>query len=459
MRFPVARNPLAAYSLAILCAAGMVYYTLVLYIPKVLEVRAAKGLGNGYAFADDAYPVWLTSRESMLHHREPYSPEMTRQIQIGLFGRPLDARNPLDPPPGYRAFAYPAFVDVLFWPLAYVPFPLVRVILAALFPLMTAAGVLFWLKAMRFRPSPAAVAILILLTLCSYQILEALFAEQVGLVVGLAMAAAMAALATRRYMAAGTLLALTTIKPQMVVLLIFCLLLWSFGQWRERRRFVQAFVATQLLLCASAFLLWPHWVTDWLAVLLDYRHYSTPALTSDLLGPQLGPMFGPALAALLIAVGVAAAWRVRGCSPASSEFWLVISLVLAVTVVTIMPGHAFYDQIVLLPEVILVMRFRRSLASAKNVIRWLLAIAAAALFWQWIAALALIALRPLISPDRFYSVPVFALPVRLVGIFPFALWALLGVMLRHTLHGSLVLDPCVESAAESATESGAKTSA
>jgi hypothetical protein len=448
VRFPAARNPLAAYFLAFLCAAGMMYYTLVLYIPKVLEVRAANGLGNGYAFADDAYPVWLTSRESLLHHREPYSPEMTREIQIGLFGRPLDAHNPLDPPPGYRAFAYPAFVDVLFWPLVYVPFPILRVILAALFPLMTAAGVLFWLKAMRFRPNPATVAILILLTLCSYQMLEALFAEQLGLVVGLALAAAMAALAAGRYMAAGTLLALTTIKPQMVILLIFCLLLWSLGQWRERRRVVQSFAATQLLLCASAFFLWPHWLTDWLAVLWDYRHYSTPALTSDLLGPQFGPMFGPALAVLLIALGVAAAWRVRGCSPASSEFWLMVSLVLAITVVSIMPGHAFYDQIVLLPGIILVMRFRRSLASSKNVIRWLLAIAAAALFWQWIAALALIAVRPLISHDRFYSVPVFALPIRLVGIFPFALLALLGVMMRHTFRGSLELNTCVESAPE-----------
>jgi len=46
----------------------------------------------------------FTSREGLLHHRNPYAPEMTRQIQMGLFGRPLDTRNPVAPF-DYRAFS------------------------------------------------------------------------------------------------------------------------------------------------------------------------------------------------------------------------------------------------------------------------------------------------------------------------------------------------------------------
>jgi hypothetical protein len=448
LRSHLARHPLAALFIAIVCAAGMVYYHLFLLIPKVLEAHASKSLNNGYFFADDFYPVWLTSRESLLHHREPYSPEMTRDIQSGLFGRPLDVLNPFDPPTGYRAFAYPAFVDIIFWPLAYLPFPTVRVLLAVLFPILIAGGILLWMRVIHFRAGPGPVAILVLLTLCSYPILEALFAEQLGLVVGFLLAASMAALAADRYVTAGTLLALTTIKPQVVVLLIFALLLWSLARWRDRRPLVGAFSVTLGVLCCSAFVVWPHWMEHWLHVLFDYRHYSTPRLTSYLLGPRVGPVLGPALTVVLIGVSVVVAWRVRTYPPASSEFCLAICLILAIEVVTLMPGHAVYDHVVLLPGIILVLRFWPCLASSQGTTRWLLVITMAALFWQWAAALVLIASRPLILPERFYSTRVFALPIRMAGPFPFILLALLAVVMRRVVRGSLKLDACDECAEE-----------
>src|ERR1700719_4419471 len=104
------------FLLSVVCAAGMAYYHLCLFVPRAMEVRAVQGFGNGYSFGADFYPIWLTSREALLHHRDPYSPEITRQIQIGLFGRALDAGNPVASP-NYRTFSYPAFADLLFWPL------------------------------------------------------------------------------------------------------------------------------------------------------------------------------------------------------------------------------------------------------------------------------------------------------------------------------------------------------
>src|ERR1700686_3163224 len=123
--------------LSAVCAAGMAYYHFCLFVPRAMEVRAAQGFGNGYSFGADFYPIWLTAREALLHHRQPYSPEMTRQIQIGLFGRSLDRSNPAAPL-DYRAFAYPAFVDLLFWPLALLPFSVVRVGLAVILAVATA---------------------------------------------------------------------------------------------------------------------------------------------------------------------------------------------------------------------------------------------------------------------------------------------------------------------------------
>jgi len=419
----------------VVCAAGMVCYHLGFLVPKILEVRAEKGLGNGYAFGDDFYPVWLTTREGWRHHRDPYSPEMTREIQTGLFGRPLDGRNPLDPPAGYREFAYPAYVDILFWPAAGLPYPAVRIILGFLLPLTTAAGIILWLWAMRFRPGPAIVGLLLLLTLCSYEVLEALFAEQLGLVVGFLVAASMAALVAGKYVTAGTLLALSTIKPQMVVLLIFFLLLWSTAKWRERRGLAMAFVLTQALLCGAALVVWPRWIQHWVSVLFDYRSYSVPPLTSDLFGPGFGAIFGAMLAAVLVGTGIAVAWRVRACSADSPEFLLALSLLLAITSVALVPGHAFYDHVVLLPGIILMVRFWRRLSLSQRPVRWMLFITTAVLCWQWLAATALVAIHPLISAERFDGA--LGVPIRMIGPFPLVLLALLAVMTRQALRGNL----------------------
>jgi hypothetical protein len=427
------RHPMAAQLVAIFFATGMLYYHLFLFLPKVSEVHTAKGLGSGYSFGNDFYPLWLTSREGLLHHRNPYAPEITKQIQIGLFGRPLDGDRPSDPPVRYREFAYPAFVDLILWPLAYLAFPIVRLLLASLLPILTGAGVLLWFKAMGFRASPVLSAIVVLLTLCSYPILEALFAEQLGLVVGFLLAAAMAALAAEKYIAAGTLLAISMVKPQMVVLLVLFLFLWTTVEWCERRRLAVSFATIEILLCGSAFLVWPGWLRQWLEVLFDYRSYWTPPLVVDLLGSTIGPLLGPPLIAILIGIGIGVAWRARRYSVGAPAFWLAISLVLAVTVVSILPGQAVYDHIVLLPGIIFVAQRWRRLAASQWVIRWLLFLATGTLFWQWIASLAILAVRPLISAERFYSVAVFALPIRLAGSFPFVLLALLAMEMRQTL--------------------------
>ena len=115
--------PALALALACIGAASMVYYHLGLFIPRMLQVRSSIGIGNGYSFGDDFYPIWLTAHQSRAGHRDLYSYQMTREIQTGLFGRALDPRNKFDPPIDYRQYAYPAFTELLLWPSALLDFP------------------------------------------------------------------------------------------------------------------------------------------------------------------------------------------------------------------------------------------------------------------------------------------------------------------------------------------------
>jgi Glycosyltransferase family 87 len=417
-----------ALCLALVGAASMLYYHLHLFIPNVLQVRAAKGLGNGYAFGDDFYPVWLAAHLSQLDHRNPYSPETTRQIQIGLFGRPFNPLKPTDPPVDYREFAYPAFTELLVWPVADVQFAQLRPILAVLLALVTTASLWLWMLALQWRVHPLWFAVIVVLALCNYQVLEALFAEQPGLIVGFLLASAALALRRNRLLLAGVLMALTLIKPQMTLLAIGYLLLWSLFD-RRRAKFSVGLLITLAFLVGSSLLLWPRWIEQWIKILFGYHRYATPPLITVLLG-SWSPYLGKALIIALWGVSCVLAWRNRRATPDSPDFWWTLSLLPAITSVTLLPGQAIYDHIILFPGIFLLLRYRRELRNAGRVPRTLLAIGAVVLFWPYAAAFALIVLRPLMSLNVFNSTAVFALPIRTTASLPFAVLALLAWMMR-----------------------------
>lgn len=414
---------------ALLGAASMLYYHLGLFIPRVLEVRAARGLGNGYSFGDDFYPIWLTTRLARQGDQNLYSPGVTRQIQTGLFGRPLNANNPTDPPTDYRSFAYPAFADLLLWPLALFDFPALRLLLAVLLPILTAVSLWLWMFAIRWPARPVTFAIFLVLALCNYPLLEAFFAEQPGLIVGFLLACAAAALRRDQLLAAGALMAATLIKPQMTLLAVGYLLLWSLSV-KTRSRFWIGFSAMLALMLGASLWLWPHWIQQWIGILRGYPRYATPSLVGLLPGSFLGRYVGPVAIAVLLAVAAFLAWRGRRANCNSPEFWLTFTLVLAITSVTLLPGQAIYDHIILYPGILLLVRKWRDFLRIGGTPRALFAIGAVVLFWPWVAAFVLIAVRPFLSAGTFASNTVFALPIRTAASLPFAVLALLGCVVR-----------------------------
>jgi hypothetical protein len=405
----------------------MTYYHLGIFMPRMLAVRAHYGGGNGYSFGDDFYPIWLTTRQWRNEHRDIYSVEMTREIQTGLFGRPLDPRIPTDPPADYRQFAYPAFTDLLFWPTAGVNFPPLRILLAVLLPLLTVAGIACWLRALGWDVGSFHFAIIALLTLCTYELLEAFFALQPGLFCGFFLAAAALALRRNRLLLAGTLTALTLIKPQMTLLAIGYLLLWSCID-RRRARFWVGFFMVMIPLMALSLWIWPHWVGEWLAIIRGYHRYAMPSLIMVLLGEHLGSYLGPIMIVSTLAAGGILAWKNRKASSESLHFWFTLSLLLAITSITLLPGQAIYDHIILIPAIFLVVRYRRQLRDAGRIPRALLAAGTLVLFWPWVTSFALVVLQPWLTAVS--SNPVFTLPIRTAASLPFAVLALIAYAMR-----------------------------
>jgi hypothetical protein len=441
------KRPRLVVVLALVFCAGMTYYHLGLFLPHAMERSVARGLGGGYSFGNDFYPIWLTAHEALRRHRNPYSPEMTRDIQTGLFGHPLANRSTNDPATNYRAFAYPAFADLLFWPLSLLPFPVVRIGLVVVLAVLTVFSIPLWLRALRCRASPSLLAVLILLSLSSYAVLEGLFAVQAGLMVGFLLAASFAALVSGRLFVAGSLFAFTFLKPQMSVVTAVYLLLWSLARWRERRSFIYGFLAWSALLAGSSLLVWPHWIPQWLHVLSGYGSYSPPPLITYSLGPRFGPQLGPFLMVVLLGVAVVLMWRMRGARAASSSFMLTVSLLLALTSITLLPGHAVYDHVVLLPGIFMVLWSWREVVLSSRSFGVVVTAAALALFWQWMVAIPLLGIRYFLSPATFFSNSVFLLPFRAAASIPMAVAAVLGFVMWKTMRNGARLSTAAKPSA------------
>src|SRR5579872_1520769 len=112
-RRTVRRARLLAVALALLVAASMWFYVQGVLVPyqQADALRYSRPRGN----LSDLYPRWLGARELLLHGRDPYSRQVTREIQAGYYGRELDPSRPHDPR-DQQGFAYPVYVAFLLAP-------------------------------------------------------------------------------------------------------------------------------------------------------------------------------------------------------------------------------------------------------------------------------------------------------------------------------------------------------
>src|SRR5450759_4460908 len=106
MRASISYKPLWLVLAAVLCAAGVWLYANRVLIPYQISDAAAHGRPRGNL--SDLYLHWIGARELLLNGRDPYGPDVTREIQQGYYGRPLDPARPGDPKD--QRFAYPVYV-------------------------------------------------------------------------------------------------------------------------------------------------------------------------------------------------------------------------------------------------------------------------------------------------------------------------------------------------------------
>ncbi len=427
MRRPgILRNPIWLVLVSMLCGVSMWLYVQRVLVMYQISDAAAHGRPRGTL--SDLYPRWLGARELLLHGRDPYSAAVTREIQTGYYGRPLDASQPNDPI-DQQGFAYPVYIAFYLAPTISLPFEAVQKAFFWVLLGLTVVSVPIWLRALQWPTPLGAQVSVAILTLGSLAVVQGLKLQQMTLVVAALTAAAIALLVTNRGTAAGILLALATIKPQLVGPLLCWLAIWTVGDLKRRYRWALSFLITMAVLWSAAEHWLPGWILRFWRAVHEYEEYTGAGpLMNKLIPPPWSTLagFGAGIGALYVC------WRNRKRPADTAAFAATVCLVLAVTLL-IVPTLAIYNQVLLLPALLMLVRDRRAIWDRSRAPRVLLVAVAVLLTWEWLSSIVLAGLSfvmPSEVAQKAWAVPgwtALTLPV-----------AVAAIMLIVAYRGSLV---------------------
>jgi hypothetical protein len=404
--------------MALLLAIGSWTYLQRVLIAHQISYAATHDRPRGNL--SDLYPRWLGARELLLHKRNPYGADISREIQAGYYGRPLDPARASDPKDEQR-FAYPIYVVFFLAPTIGLPFAPVQAVFFWLLVVLLSASLLLWIKILRWPITVAWKASLLLFAFGGLDVMQGLKLQQMSLLVFGLLSVAIFFLIRGYPVIAGVLMGVATIKPQLVVLLLCWLTLWTVSDWRPRGRWAISFLLTMVLLFAASEWILPHWLPLFGQAVRDYRVYTS---ANSILGSMLGAPAGYFFELIAYAATLAACWKARRCAASSPCFAFILCLVLASTVL-LLPSSSTYNQVLLFPATLLLIKDCDKVWTVGPASRVLFVSLMGLVCWPRISGAVLAALSFVLPPASFERA--WALPTWTVTPIPVAAVALMVV--------------------------------
>jgi len=379
-----------------------------LYVHRLLQpwsetVRLKKGLV--IAQMGDLYAPWVGTRELLLHRRNPYSPEVSHEIQLAFYGHAINQKlEPGVEPVNEQRFVYPVYTAFLMAPFARADFTSVHRWAPFILAAFSALTVLFYLEVSHWRPRWETVTAAVLLTLSTPQIVQGMRLQQFALVVGCLLAAGAWCVARNHLASAGVVLALATVKPQMALLPLCWFGIWAAGNWSRRWRLPVVFFISLAALIGAGELILPGWIGYFLAGLNAYRRYFP---TSSLLRLALGDSLGEVLGGVIVLALFALAWRDRKELAGSYKFASLLAAFLMGAILAL-PLFTPFNQVLLILPALLLIRDWQTLPRISGFIF------AGVIGWPWIVSAILLLLPTKIASSG--QIPL--LPAFLVSFVP-----------------------------------------
>jgi Glycosyltransferase family 87 len=381
------KNNIPVLFLLSLCVSATAW----LYVHQILGPWAeAKDLQKGGLKAQmgDLYPRWVGARELFLNGRNPYGPEVSHEIQMAYYGHVVTPEEAARRVVDEQRFVYPIYVVFLMAPTIYTDFAKVQFWAPFVLGAFSGLSVVFSMGILDWRLPWTTATALILFVVSSPQVVQGMRHQQLALVVACLLTAGAWLVHKGRLATAGVLLAFSTIKPQMALLLLLWFLLWAVGEWRARWQLLLGFGVTFTLLIGAGELLLPGWLGDFFAGMAAYRKYfPTTSLPRLLLGDRLGI----AVSFVIVIWPVTLGWKNRKTGGDSRQFATVFAVFLMGTVLAF-PLFTPFNQALLILPALLVVREWITIPRLGRVIF------IALMFWPGITSIALLLLRPPLNP-------------------------------------------------------------
>jgi hypothetical protein len=258
-----------------------------------------------------------------------------------------------------------------------------------------------------------------LLTLGSFPSIQGFKLQQPTLLVAAFLARSMCAVSRRRFVWAGILLALATIKPQLAALPAAWMCIWVLGNWRDRQKFFWSFAVSASALVGAGEWLLPGWIHEFRAASVAYYRYTGGG--RSVFDVLLTPTWGRAVAVVAVITCLILVWKVRRAAEGTPEFYWSLSMVMA-TSLAIIPMFAPYNQILILPALMVIARAFRTLWESNRLNRFLAALTTVSIFWPWISAILLVIallFLPATQVEKAWAIPLyttFAIPITVLAM-------------------------------------------
>jgi hypothetical protein len=276
----------------------------VVIILVLLSVAIAGIASANYRFVqgnpggNDFLVHWVATRSLLIDGLSPYSDEVALRVQKMAYGRPaLPGENEM-------RVAYPLYSATIFLPFALISdYNLARAAWMTLLEASMVGLALLNLRLTGWKPGLWVLLLFLLFTLTWYFSARALINGNAVILVALMSSGAFAAIKAGKDELAGILLALSTIKPQVVLLLVIFVWIWAISV--RRWAVVVWTVISVVALSISAAFFVPDWPLQNLWEILQYPGYNPPGTPGAALAtwwPAAGPKMGAGLTVLLAAM-------------------------------------------------------------------------------------------------------------------------------------------------------------
>ncbi len=256
---------------------------------------------------NDFLVYWTSLRSFLMDGTNPYGPDVAARIQQAAFDGAAAPGAPA------LRMAYPLYSLVLFFPFALIPdFALARAVFSTLLEIFLLLTAFFSIRLARWRIPPLELVLYLALFLFGFHSIQPLLDGNVSILIALLVAGALLALKNGGDALAGILLAFATVKPNVVVLLVFYLVVWSLVS--GRRALAAYFLGAIFILSLAAMLLMPDWIWQNLIAIVQFPVRQPPSTLGAVLTaafPAMGERIGRLLYGLLIGMLVTEWWLNR----------------------------------------------------------------------------------------------------------------------------------------------------